>query len=96
LGWRAPFGQGFTAPTWAMKGLTIAESRTVGAAGDHWKLRLRPEGGGYPFEAMYFGNGALAEEYRPGREVDAAFTLKRSKFNGQWKVDMEIVDLAPL
>ncbi len=96
----APFGAGFKAPTFAIRDVRLADSRAVGADGQHWKVRLRtaPTGagrGGAPFEAIYFGNGHLVDRLPVGTCLDAAFHLKRSQFNGAWRLELELLDVAP-
>jgi single-stranded-DNA-specific exonuclease len=91
----APFGAGFAQPTFALRGARVVDSRAVGAEGAHWRLRLRPDWDSLPLEAIYFGGGELAERYPPGATLDAAFTVKRARFNGYYHLELEILDVAP-
>jgi single-stranded-DNA-specific exonuclease len=90
----APFGTGFRLPTFGVRNLRVVDSRLVGGDGQHWKVRLRPTHGGTSFDAIAFGNGAFAERFRVGSYLDAALTLERSQYNGQWRIDMKILDVA--
>ena len=90
----APFGQGFAYPTFAAKNLTLVDSRTVGAAGQHWKARLRPADS-LPWDAIYFDAGDLVQRFRVGDQLDAAFHLKRTQFDGYWRLELELLDVAP-
>ena len=91
----APFGMGFTAPKFALRNVRVMSSQRVGTEGQHWKLRVRPAEGGPVIGGIYFGGGQYFERFRLGACLDAAFTLKRSFFNEQWRVEMEIQDVAP-
>ncbi len=90
----APFGAGFSSPTFGLRGGRLVESRAIGTDGQHWRLRLRAAPGQVPLEAVYFGGGHLAPLFRPGDVLDAAFTLKRSRFNGYWRLELELLDVA--
>jgi single-stranded-DNA-specific exonuclease len=90
----APFGQGFAYPTFAARDLRLVDSRTVGAAGQHWKARLRPADS-LAWDAIYFDAGHLAERFKVGDRLDAAFKLKRSQFDGYWRLELELLDVAP-
>ncbi|MDQ3809630.1 MAG: single-stranded-DNA-specific exonuclease RecJ [Chloroflexota bacterium] len=89
----APFGQGFQYPTFAARDLQITESRQLGAVGQHWRARLRAFDG-VPIEAIWFDHGQLAERFPVGTRLDTAFRLKRSQFDGYWKLEMELLDVA--
>jgi single-stranded-DNA-specific exonuclease len=91
----APFGQGFAYPTFAAKDLRLVESRTVGAAGQHWKARLRPAENP-AWDAIYFDAGHLVDRFKIGDRLDAAFKLKRSQFDGYWRLELELLDVAPV
>jgi single-stranded-DNA-specific exonuclease len=93
----APFGQGFRSPVFGMRNLQVVESKAVGVEGAHWKVRLRAEhSDAFPFSAIAWGSGALTHRFPPGSRLEAAaFTLKRDKFNGEWRVELEIQDVCP-
>ncbi len=90
----APFGQGFQYPTFAARDMQITESRQLGAAGQHWRVRLRAFDN-VPVEAIWFDHGQLAEQFPVGSRLDTAFRLKRSHFDGYWRLEMELLDVAP-
>jgi single-stranded-DNA-specific exonuclease len=91
----APFGQGFAYPTFAARDLRLVDSRTVGAAGQHWKARLRPADS-IAWDAIYFDAGHLVDRFKIGDRLDAAFKLKRSQFDGYWRLELELLDVAPV
>jgi single-stranded-DNA-specific exonuclease len=88
----APFGAGFQYPTFGARGLRITESRQIGAAGQHWRVRLRAFDS-VPVEAVFFDHGQLVERFPVGTTVDTAFRLKRSQFDGYWRLEMELADI---
>jgi single-stranded-DNA-specific exonuclease len=88
----APFGAGFQYPTFAARDLRITESRQMGAAGQHWRVRLRAFDS-VPVEAIFFDHGQLAERFPVGSVVDTAFRLKRSHFDGYWRLELELLDI---
>ncbi len=89
----APFGAGFQYPTFAARGLVLTESRQLGAEGQHWRARFRAFGS-VPVEAIFFDHGQLATQFHVGQTLDTAFRLKRSRFDGYWKLEMELLDVA--
>jgi len=89
----APFGQGFQYPTFAARDMRITDSRQLGAAGQHWKVKLRAFDN-VPVEAIWFDHGQLAAQFPLGSRLDTAFRLKRSHFDGYWRLEMELLDVA--
>jgi hypothetical protein len=47
-----------------------------------------------PVEAIWFDHGQLAERFPVGSRLDTAFRLKRSHFDGYWRLEMELLDVA--
>jgi single-stranded-DNA-specific exonuclease len=89
----APFGAGFQYPTFAARDMRLTESRQLGAEGQHWKARFRAFES-LPVEAIFFDQGQLAKEFRVGDLLDAAFRLKRTRWDGYWRLEMELLDVA--
>jgi single-stranded-DNA-specific exonuclease len=89
----APFGAGFQYPTFAAKGLRLTESRQLGKEGQHWRARFRAFDT-VPVEAVFFDHGQLATQFRTGDILDTAFRLKRTRFDGYWRLEMELLDVA--
>jgi single-stranded-DNA-specific exonuclease len=89
----APFGAGFQYPTFAAKSLRLTESRQLGAGGQHWRARFRAFER-VPVEAIWFDHGQLAGQFQTGQLLDAAFRLKRTRFDGYWRLEMELLDVA--
>jgi single-stranded-DNA-specific exonuclease len=88
----APFGAGFQYPTFAAKGLRLTESRQLGAEGQHWRARFRAFDS-FPVEAIFFDHGQLASQFKVGEQLDTAFRLKRTRFDGYWRLEMELLDV---
>jgi single-stranded-DNA-specific exonuclease len=89
----APFGAGFQYPTFAARGLRLTESRQMGVEGQHWRARFRAFDS-VPVEAVFFDHGQLARQFAVGQVLDAAFRLRRTRWDGYWRLEMELVDVA--
>src|SRR5216683_605293 len=89
----APFGAGFQYPTFAAKDLLLTESRQLGAEGQHWRARFKAFES-FPVEAVYFDHGQLAGQFQVGERLDTAFRLKRTRWDGYWRLEMELLDVA--
>jgi single-stranded-DNA-specific exonuclease len=89
----APFGAGFQYPTFAARNLRLTESRRMGNEGQHWRARFRAFDN-VPVEAVFFDHGQLATQFRVGDVLDTAFRLKRTRFDGYWRLEMELLDVA--
>ena len=89
----APFGAGFQYPTFAARDLRLTESRQLGNEGQHWRARFRAFDS-VPVEAVFFDHGQLASQFHVGDLLDTAFRLKRTRFDGYWRLEMELLDVA--
>jgi single-stranded-DNA-specific exonuclease len=89
----APFGAGFQYPTFAARELRLTESRQLGNEGQHWRARFRAFDS-VPVEAVFFDHGQLAGQFRVGELLDTAFRLRRTRFDGYWRLEMELLDVA--
>ena len=49
---------------------------------------------GFPVEAVFFDHGQLATKFRIGDKLDTAFRLKRTRWDGYWRLEMELLDVA--
>jgi single-stranded-DNA-specific exonuclease len=86
----APFGAGNPHPVFLSRGLRLVEQRSVGAAGQH--LRLRLHDGRKPVQAIAFGWGAEAGRL-PDR-LDLVYHLESNTFKGTIGLQMRVLDLA--
>ena len=86
-----PFGAGNPEPTFAVKGLEVMESRTVGDK--HLKMTVR-QGRSIPFDSIGFGMKSLLERGIPARTpVDLAFLPELNRWNGYDRIQLRIRDL---
>ncbi len=88
-----PFGEGNPEPVLLMKDLLVDEARIVGNGQKHYKLKLRAEDSPKIFDAICWKGvekyGALAA----GTVVDVIFTLQKDEWNGNRKIQMNVVDV---
>lgn len=88
-----PFGAGNPEPTFAVKGLDVVDSRTVGEK--HLKMTVR-QGRSMPFDSIGFGMKSLVERGIPARApVDLAFIPELNHWNGYDRIQLRIRDVRP-
>jgi single-stranded-DNA-specific exonuclease len=97
IGRAGPFGAGQPEPVFALPSHTIAYAEEVGQA--HVRARLRA-GDGTMLNAIAFraagkplGNALIASR---GRNVHAAGTLSVDRWNGEERVQLRLMDVAPV
>lgn len=91
IGSMHPFGAGNPEPTFAVTGLEVMESRTVGDK--HLKMTVR-QGRSLPFDSIGFGMKSLLERGIPSRApVDLAFTPELNHWNGRDRIQLRIRDV---
>ena len=91
LGLLGPHGIGNPTPTFLARGVTVAESRAVGAEGTHLQFTLKA--GAVTWRAISFGNAEHA--VAPGERADIVYTFKRDDFRGGDALQLEVLDLRP-
>lgn len=89
----APFGQGNPRPVFAMRNLSIQDSRAVGKNGSHLKLRL--EYGGHVIDAIGFNMAQHLAWISSDVNVDVAATLEKNQWNGKTKTQLLLKDIQP-
>jgi single-stranded-DNA-specific exonuclease len=88
-----PFGEGNPEPTFAVTGLEVMDSRTVGEK--HLKMTVR-QGASLPFDSIGFGMKSLLERgIPPHAPVDLAFTPELNHWNGRDRIQLRIRDVRP-
>ena len=88
-----PFGAGNPEPTFAVTGLEVMDSRTIGER--HLKMTVR-QGASLPFDSIGFGMKSLLERGIPSRTpVDLAFTPELNHWNGRDRIQLRIRDVRP-
>jgi single-stranded-DNA-specific exonuclease len=86
-----PFGAGNPEPTFAVKGLEVMDSRTVGVK--HLKMTVR-QGRSMPFDSIGFGMKSLVDRGIPARvPVDLAFFPEFNHWNGYDRIQLRIRDV---
>ncbi len=86
-----PFGAGNPEPTFAVKGLEVMDSRTVGDK--HLKMTVR-QGRSMPFDSIGFGMKSLIDRGISTRTaVDLAFIPELNHWNGYERIQLRIRDI---
>ncbi|WP_455244296.1 single-stranded-DNA-specific exonuclease RecJ, partial [Petrachloros mirabilis] len=86
-----PFGAGNPEPTFAVRGLDVMDSRTVGEK--HLKMTVR-QGRSMPFDSIGFGMKSLIDRGIPARTpVDLAFVPELNHWNGYDRIQLRIRDV---
>jgi single-stranded-DNA-specific exonuclease len=86
-----PFGAGNPEPTFAVKGLEVMDSRTVGEK--HLKMTVR-QGRSMLFDSIGFGMKSLIDRGIPARApVDLAFMPELNHWNGYDRIQLRIRDV---
>ena len=84
-----PFGIGNPAPVFLTRGVTVLDAQTMGAGGEHLRLRLRS--GGAVWNAV-----AFRQTWQPGsRQADIVYTLDVDHWGGTPRLRLTVQDLAP-
>lgn len=86
----APFGRGNPVPTLVSRNVRLLTCRTMGAAGDH--LRMRLEQGGSAWDAVAFGCGENLPELKP--PLDIVFQVELDQWGGRSSLRLNILDFA--
>lgn len=84
----APFGQGNPVPTLVSRNVRLLNCRTMGATGEH--LRLRFEQAGSAWDAVAFGCGENLPELKP--PLDIAYQVELDQWNGRSSLRLNILD----
>ena len=86
-----PFGAGNPEPTFAVKGLEVMDSRTVGEK--HLKMTVR-QGRSMPFDSIGFGMKSLARSRHPRAHAGrSGLPAELNHWNGYDRIQLRIRDL---
>ncbi|MDP1884227.1 MAG: hypothetical protein Q8L10_02560 [Candidatus Moranbacteria bacterium] len=88
-----PFGEGNEEPVFLMKNLAVADMKVVGNGSKHLKLSLRAPDGPKVFEAIGFRLGENELGLEVGDLVDIVFNLQEDEWNGNKKMQLNLVDV---
>lgn len=87
-----PFGNGNAEPLFRLPLLHVRSARVVG--GSHLKLAF-VEGQRGGLKGIAFRRADLYEALYPGREIEVAFHLERSEYQGNESLELRVRDLRP-
>ena len=87
----APFGRGNPVPTFLSQGVETVDCRTMGAKGEHLRLKLRQNSKTWDAVAFRFGNH-LAEV---APTIDIVYNLEIDRWQGVETLRLNILDFAP-
>ncbi len=82
----APFGQGNPQPVFLSRGVTVSGYRTMGASGQHLKLKLKQHN--IMWEAVAFGLGERGVD--DGVPLDIVYNLEQDDWNGNSRLRLNI------
>jgi single-stranded-DNA-specific exonuclease len=88
-----PFGLGNFEPIFVSRGATVLDTRMVGNANKHLKLRVGLPGTQHPIDAIAFGLGGLYGQLSIGKSVDIAYCVDMNVWNGTKKLQLKIRDI---
>ncbi len=87
----APFGSGNPRPTFLSRRVEVVDSRTMGANGEHLKLKLKQ--GDTVWDGVGFRlGGYLSESSSP---LDIVYNVEIDRWGGQERLRLNILDFAP-
>ena len=87
----APFGCANPLPTFLSRGVKVMEYRSVGAGGQHLRLKLRE--GNVTWDGVAFRMGHLIDEGTP--HLDIVYNLEVDRWRGEERLQLNILDFAP-
>lgn len=86
-----PFGTGNPTPIFCVKDAVVSSVTALGNEGKHLKLKLESKAD--DVECIGFGFGKLASQIKIGSKIDFAFKLRINEWQGQNRLQAEIVDV---
>jgi single-stranded-DNA-specific exonuclease len=94
LGKMEPFGEGNGEPVFLTRNMQITDIRIVGNGSKHLKLSLKGEGKSPKiFDSIGFRMGEKFSDLKQGDHIDAVFNLREDKWNGNKKIQLNLIDL---
>ncbi|HQV69525.1 MAG TPA: single-stranded-DNA-specific exonuclease RecJ [Thermoflexales bacterium] len=90
-----PHGEANPRPTFAVQGARVLTARRVGkgdenTAGQHLQMTLKLTHSNW--SAIAFRKGERINEIPPGAKLDVAFQLDMNEFNGEKKLQLQVID----
>lgn len=94
LTWFEPFGMGNERPRFICKNLPLLSCGTVGKEKNHLKLRTKSSHGF--IEAIGFRVGHFEKKLKGSHLFDALFELEKNEWQGTSKLQLRLIDVAPV
>ena len=89
-----PFGEGNREPVFLARELIIQDIRQVGNGQKHLKFVFSSNDSEKKyFEGIFFKGGKLFPDFRVGNKVSVVCSLRSNEWNGNHKIEMNIVDI---
>ena len=86
-----PFGNGHRVPVFALRHCKVVGCQRIGKDANHLKLGL--EVGGRSCTALWWNQGAAADQLTPGQRVSTAFVLEADNYAGNGAVQLVLKDM---
>lgn len=87
-----PFGLGNRRPVFCSRNMEVVSSRAVGRDEKHFKMRVKTQGKGPYFEAIFFNGADKVKALDLARPVDLAFQIDENEWNGQKSLQLVVKD----
>ncbi len=87
-----PFGIGNPKPLFALRGIRLADVKTIGNGSKHLRGTITDKGTRVPFVA--FGSGERKEEFSITDPVDLAGKIELNTWNGRTTTELHVVDIS--
>jgi single-stranded-DNA-specific exonuclease len=89
-----PFGEGNREPVFLTENLIVREVKTVGNGQKHVKFIFGSDGSEKKLlEGIFFKGGSRADEFRAGSRVSVVYNLRSNEWNGNRRIELNIIDL---
>jgi len=88
-----PFGAQADEPLFATQDIKVVESRAIGTANKHLKLKLSDTKTNKQYDAIAFSLGELNSKIRPGDPIDIAYHLDVNEWNNKKTLQLKIRDI---
>jgi single-stranded-DNA-specific exonuclease len=89
-----PFGEGNREPVFLAKNLIVRGIKLVGNGQKHLKFVFEA-GKSKFFEGIFWKGGERFEKFKTGDSVSVVFLLRSNEWNGNRKLELNIIDLRP-
>jgi single-stranded-DNA-specific exonuclease len=89
-----PFGEGNEEPVFLIKNMSITDYKVCGNGSKHLKLLLKSdERSPKVFDSIGFGLVGKFSDIKVGDKIDIVFNLKEDHWNGNKKIQLNLIDL---